>query len=367
MQRKCDQLWIKELSQEELKSGMDFRKIECRRAVFLCLYEFNLKFRAHAGGVYQFIPYLSELFKWNIEERLWFATLNGMTQYAMSTLEIFKHIPVPPFTDDKFAEFDKWFNESWAKLPVDADRKWQKRDIPKAVKIANERVKEYGSLLAFYTGDFKTIWNRMRTELYSLGRLGVWSGMEFCKIAGNLEIEYDSLMLRDMEGSKSHRNGLCRILGLDNLDWHKQSNPDFNGKYTEEELLFLEKEGEILLKDAKQRFADRDFIKDVGYQTLETALCNFKSSFRKSRRYVSVYNDMAYGRLIEISIKNPSLDLKPFYDAREFYLPDSLRIECNPAHPQFNSTSLSKWHQNLYRETGQIPNLEVLYDCFKIT
>ena len=54
MLRYCEENNIPEVT--DLKAGMDFRKPEYRREVFLRFYEFHLKYRAHAGGVYQFIP-----------------------------------------------------------------------------------------------------------------------------------------------------------------------------------------------------------------------------------------------------------------------------------------------------------------------
>lgn len=365
MKRYCQEHNIEEV--KDLKYGMDFRKPEYRREVFLRFYEFHLKHKSHAGGVYYFIPYLSNYFNWSLEERLWFGTINGLTQYVMTSLAIFNHVPVPPFSDEEFDKFDKWFNESWTILPFDSDRKYQKRDCPRALKIVNELVKsKYGSLKNLYTGDFDNLWKRARTELFSLGRLGAWSGLEFIKLSslGELNFEWNTLMLEDLSGSKSHRNGLCIVLGRDELDWHDKINPTFDGKYSKEQIEWLKEEGAILLNEAKERFKDKSFINDVGYETLETTLCCYKSWHRPNRRYPSVYNDMAYGRLIETEAKNPNLDLTVFWKAREQYLPKELRIECNPNHPQYGTNKLSKWHQNLYKETGKIHTMGIDWDCF---
>lgn len=365
MQRYCEEKGIEEI--KDLKYGMDFRKPEYRREVFLRFYEFHLKYKAHAGGVYQFIPYLSEFYKWNTEQKLWYATINGLTQYPMTSLEIFKHIPVPPFDDEVFKNFKDWFNNNWRILPFDSDRKYQKRLCPDAIEKINLLIKsKYNSLEKLYTGDFNTLWKRARTELYTLGRLGAWSGLEFIKIAGKgfLDFEFNTLMIRDLSGSKSHRNGLCIVLGRDELDWHDKLNPTFNGKYTDKQLSWLEQEGKILLNEARERFKDREFFDDVGYETLETTLCCYKSWHRPNRRYPNVYNDMAYSRLVETESKNPNINLNPFWKAREKYLPEFLRIECNYDHPQYGKYTLSKLHQNYYRETGRIHTLGFEWECF---
>lgn len=363
MQRFCQEYNIHE--HKNLIPEMDFRLPQYRREVFLRFYQFHLKYRAHAGCVYQFIPYLAQYFKWDLEQRLWYATINAFTQHPMTSLAIFQQIPVPSFTDEQFNKFDKWFNENWAILPFDTDRKYQKRDCPRAILNVNRLVQNrYGSLQSLYSGTFSELWDRARTEMISLGRLGAWSGLEFVKIASReiLNFEFNSLMLRDIDGSKSHRNGLCIVLGHDELDWSK-SNP--NVKYTEEQLAWLEKEGEQLLKEAKERFYEEDFYGDVGYETLETALCTYKSWHRENRRYPNVYNDMAYSRLLDTQEKNGELDLTPFWEAREKYLPAELRIEANPNHPQYLSKSLSKELQNRYRLTGKIPFMGLDWECFK--
>lgn len=338
----------------------DYRLKENRREAFLKFYEFHLKYRSHPGAVYQLIPYFSKKYNWDLEQRLWVASINGMTQYFPTTIAIFQQIPEPLKTDEEWYRFNTWFNEHWHNLPFDSDRKWQKVECPKAIGVLSQKVKEYGSLKNLYTGDFDTLWKRVREELHSLGRLGAWSGLEFVKIAaaGDLDFEYNTLMLRDISGSKSHRNGLCILLGHEELDWHDKLNPSFDGKYTSKMLDWLDREGEMLLKECKDRFKDRDFYHDVGYETLESTLCCYKSWHRPNRRYANVYNDMLYSRLLETAEKNPSLDLTPFWDARAEYLPDQLRIECNPTHPQYGSKTLSKKLQNMYRETGQIPYIE---------
>ncbi len=334
----------------------DYRLKENRREAFLKFYEFHLRYRSHPGGVYQFIPYLSEYFKWDLEQRLWFGSINALTQYSMTSLAIFNQQPGPPTTAEEWIKFNEWFQPNWYSLPFDSDRKWQKVECPKAIGVLGQKLKEYGSLQNFYTGDFKTLWGRARNELHSLGRLGAWSGLEFIKIAGRgaLDFEYDTLMLRDISGSKSHRNGLCILLGHDELDWHDKLNPEFDGKYSDKMLSWLEREGEDLLMECRELFKSEDFIADVGYETLESTLCCYKSWTRPNRRYASVYNDMAYARLLETAEKNPALDLTPFWEARAKYLPERLRIECNKEHPQYGSKTLSKVLQNKYRETGKI-------------
>ena len=52
---------------QDLQVGMDFRRPEFRREVFLRFYEFHLQYRAHPGCVYFVMPYLYTAFKWDRE------------------------------------------------------------------------------------------------------------------------------------------------------------------------------------------------------------------------------------------------------------------------------------------------------------
>ena len=76
----------------KLEKGMDFRLPEYRREVFLRFYEFHLKYRSHPGGVYYLMPFLSDKEGWNLEERLWFAYINGNTQNPVTSYLIFNGI-----------------------------------------------------------------------------------------------------------------------------------------------------------------------------------------------------------------------------------------------------------------------------------
>jgi hypothetical protein len=62
---------------QDLQAGMDFRKPDYRREVFLRFYEWSLQTRSFPGCVYFVMPYLYKTFKWDREARLWFAFLNG--------------------------------------------------------------------------------------------------------------------------------------------------------------------------------------------------------------------------------------------------------------------------------------------------
>lgn len=333
----------------------DYRLPENRRETFHKFYEFHLKYRSHPGCVYYLIPYLGNKYGWNKEDTLWFTFLNGNTQNPVTSLILHRRFPDP----DALGDLPDFFNNNWDRLKFDTDRRWQKKDFLKSVSWFQERIRE-GTQEDYWTEyaqrGFKSVWEAARA-VPTFGRLSAFSFLEYQRIAG-IPVECDTLFLRDLKGSKSHRNGLCKLNGRDDLDWHDKYNPDFNGDYTEH-YDWLEEAGETLLSEAKTRAKGKDWEKDVSYFTLESALCTYKSWFRPNRRYPNVYNDMLYLRIKEMEKVWDKEDLTVFWEARKDCLPDYLLLECNPRDP-----GLSPEKQNHFRETGQVVMMDRDYPEF---
>src|SRR5271166_810550 len=264
----------------DLKLGMDFRRPEFRREVFLRFYEFCLKYRLHAGASlpYMTIPFLRKELKWTLEELLWFVFINGNTQHPLTSYLIFKRFP--DFAHLDIPALDAWYNKEWPRLEFDTDRRHQKRDFIKSVTeykklVGFDQLHFFCDMIDLAASDdprdkFKTMWKIVREDFYSFGRMSTYSYLEYLRIAG-LEVEPHSLFLEDISGSKSLRNGLAKVLGRDDLDWGGPDNPTgFEGKYTPQMMEWLQQEGAVILKEAKVRFAGRDFERDVNYFTLES-------------------------------------------------------------------------------------------------
>lgn len=348
----------------DLKVGMDFRHPRYRRAVFLKFYEFHIKYKSHPGAVYYVMPALSDYYGMNIEQKLWFAFINGCSQNVVTTNHIFQKFPDLMKLD--LDVLNDWWNENHQKFKVgsgwDTDRKYfklGKTGFPQCVAAYKKQVLTKGTTQAEYflpylwkvDNKFSELWNDVRTNFMSFGRLSAFSYIEYLKIMG-VDVQCDNLFLDDIGGSKSHRNGLCKVLGRDDLDWHDGNTP----KYTKEIIEWLEDEAKALLYQA-QSFIDHE---DVGYFTLESTLCCYKSWFRPNRRYPNVYNDMFHDRIKYYeSVHGSNENSKLFWDIREKYLPDHLRLECNPRDP-----GLSKLKQNHFRETGEVIMMEKDFPCF---
>lgn len=352
-----------ELEIKDLKKGMDFRLPKYRREVFLRFYEFHLKHRAHPGAVYFAMPWLAKHFDMDQEQKLWIAFINGCSQNIVTTYKIFQQFPTLKNLD--IEKLDSWWNESHQKFKVgsgwDTDRKYfklGKTGFPACVKSYKDHIDKYGSQVEFfnhiqYNNDkfknFEKAWDFFRNNVLSFGRLSTFSYLEYLRIQG-LNIDCNNLFLEDISGSRSHRNGLCKVLGRDDLDWWKEKI-----KYDKKTIDWLIEESNLLFEEAKARIDHHD----VSLFTFESTLCCYKSWHRPNRRYPNVYIDMFHDRIKYAElVHQEKLDI--FWQMRKECLPEYLRLEDNP-----NDPGLSKEKQNHYLDTGQVIMMEKEWDCFE--
>lgn len=308
-------------------------------------YEFHLRYRAHPGCVYYLMPYLRAFYGWDDEQALWFAFLNGNTQNPITSLLLHRQGSRPEEADAMLA----WYRDNYGRLAFDTDRRYHKKSLADAVAgylgLTHGRTqKDFWDSMA--EGGFKLVWDAA-TAIPTFGRLSAFSYGEYLRVMG-VPYDCDDLMLEDIPGSRSHRNGLCKVLGLDQYDWH-DSNPDFPGSYPRELLTYLRGEGRLLLEAAQGRAEGKDWAYDVSYFTLESTLCTYKGWHRVNRRYANVYNDMLHDRIVAAQSAFPEEDLSPFWDARRACLPSYLRLEDMPGDP-----GLDPVKQNHYRLTGEV-------------
>lgn len=351
--RYCDLNNIQEI--KELEYGMDFRKPEHRREVFLRFYGFHLKHNSHAGAIYYAFPYIFKNLQMTEEQKIWFCYINGCSQNVITTFLIFNQIP--DVKNINMEVFSKWYRENYLKLGWDTDRRYIKNSFEKCIEdyqknIGTKTQKQFFDDLCTSSDEkinFRNVWDHVINKFNLFGRLSTFSYLEYLKIAG-LKIDCDSLFLDDISGSKSHRNGLCKVLGRDDLDWYKSEV-----KYSPEIIEWLKEEGDKLIDEAKERFPDYQ----VNYFTLETTLCCYKSFHRPNRRYPNVYNDMFFER-IKYAEKQWETKFDFFWDCRLESLPVNLRLENNPM-----DGGVCKEKQNHYLTTGEVIMMDDEYECFK--
>lgn len=325
----------------------DWRLRENRRAVFHDFYEFHLRHGSHPGCVYGLMPYLRDRLGWDTEEALWFAFLNGNTQNPVTSLILHRRGSRPADAEAVLA----FYHDNYGRLAFDTDRRYHKKALPAAIEGYRRACSALGGPQeklwkhAAETG-FRGVWS-WASLIPTFGRLSAFSYAEYLRIMG-IEFDCDDLMLEDISGSRSHRNGLCLVLGRDEYDWH-DSNPDFPGSYPRDFVSYLTGEGTGLLREARERASGKPWERDVSYFTLESTLCTYKGWHRPNRRYPNVYWDMHYNRLLDAQDAFPQEDLELFWEAREALLPPYLRLEAMPGDP-----GLAPVKQNHYRLTGEV-------------
>ena len=72
---------------------MDYRLKENRQLYNDKLYLLNLKYGIMPGLVYFYMPRLASLKRWHMEDKLWFAFINGMTQNPLTSMRIYREFP----------------------------------------------------------------------------------------------------------------------------------------------------------------------------------------------------------------------------------------------------------------------------------
>ena len=327
----------------------DYRLPENRREYFTALYRMNLEHRVMPGLVYLYMPELARVEGWDNEQKLWFAFLNGNTQNPITSYRIFREFPERPRTTEEFKRITDYFNDNWGTLSFDQDRRHQKRDFPDAVVRYHALVREVGSQEALLTGDFDALWNKVFHFYYGFGRLASFSYLEYVKIMGFGD-QCTNLFLDDKQGSKSHRNGLLFLLGLDDQVLDKRLDNGQDGEYGGSTAF---KKMCAWLGSQANEYLRTCGIKheDLGYFTFESQCCTFKNGFF-GRRSPGIYADMAWERIKWYEDRGMKDITKPFRKMREV-LPDWLRMECEDGEPSINDGRTKKFAETGFPHRGE--------------
>lgn len=329
---------------------MDYRLNENRRKVFIDFYKFHLNNKAHAGAVYYAFPFVFDELKMDDEQKYWFVFINGCSQNVVTTYLIYKSFPDLHNLD--FKALGEYFRANYERFGWDTDRRYVKNKFENCIKsyiknLNGKSQKEFFESICSTEDkykNFRRLWNVVISNFEYFGRLSTFSYLEYLRIAG-LNLDCDNLFLEDISGSKSHRNGLCKVLGRDDLDWNNENEVTYNDSTID----WLNEEAKELLRDCK----DSINHEDLSYFTMETTLCCYKGWHRVNRRYPNVYNDMFYERIRKAETIWSEEDLSIFWNARKKYLDKDLRLEDN-----ILDKGLCVEKQNHYRLTGEVIMME---------
>lgn len=342
----------------DLAAGTDFRRQEHRREVFLRFYEWSVKYRSFPGGVHYALPAIAEGLELDLEQRYWLAWLNANTQNPVTSLLLLQQAPR---LEDWRAAVAFW-QANYRALDWDTDRRYHKARFADATE-GYARAVACGCFhpqhVYFRRGLEWGAWWEAAYALPTMGRLSTWSYLEYLRILLGAAVvpDADTLMLEDIPGSRSHRNGLALVLGIEEWIVDKQLGaPGATDEIYKDpvRMQYLAQAAAGLFSVARERIgpgADR--------LSLESALCTYKGWHKPNRRYPGVYNDMLYNRLVTAENRfGKRFDL--LWQARAEALPARLRLEAQPYDP-----GLSPVKQNHYLQTGEVVGLDTDWDCFR--
>src|ERR1044072_2833113 len=341
----------------ELTAGAAFRRVEYRREVFLRFYEWSVRYASFPGGVHYVLPHIASALELDTEGRYWLAWLNANTQNPVTSLLLLQAAPRPR---DWKAAVDFW-RANYRSLDWDTDRRYHKARFEDALtgyasatdcSCSLPQHKYFRSAGGDWTG-----WGERAKALPTMGRLSTWSYLEYLRILLGPSVvpDADTLMLEDIPGSRSHRNGLALVLGRDDLIVDKQLGGGLTDKvYTPAVVAGLVGGAFTLFGEARQRVGA-----EANSLSFESALCTYKSWHKPNRRYPGVSNDMLSTRLVSAGTRW-GRRFGVIWDARSAALPERLLLERQPYAP-----GLSPVKQNWYLQTGQVINMTEDWSCFR--
>lgn len=278
------------------------------------------------------INYFFDRFEFNLEQKYWLSWIYGTTYHFPTSYIIWNEFP-----DMSLVGIDRlknWNNENYKRLRYQVDTKWNKGHLPAQFESYKNWVgndSQHDRIQSLLTNDPKTNFNIMWKEAKSwhkFGRYSAWFYLQTIKHCVGVNMEPDSLMLEDFEGSRSHRNGLCYALGKDDLK---------DKKLTPTQLKDFTYFAEYLLAETKSKYPK--LKKKLDYFAMETCLCSFKKLFRTSRgRYLGYYHDRQAEEIKQVQQDGwIGINWKPLWECR------SENIK-----PQYLNDSISKEKMKLY-------------------
>lgn len=306
-------------------------KSKQRKQDFINWYRWSLSIKDCDPAIFM-TNYLFRRFEHNREQKLWIAWIYGTTYHFPTTWVIWNEFP-----DMELVGLDRlkdWNNKNYKRLRYQTDTKWNKGHLPAQFESYKNWVGDRSQIEAFrpfLTGtprdNFDKLWDEVKTKFHKFGRYSTWFYMQTLKQCCDLPIEPGNLMLGDYSGSRSHRNGLCLALGMD--EWYDQ-------KLNERQISWLDTHAYCILEEVKEKFPNTDYF------DMETCLCSFKKLFRvKHGRYLSYYLDRQAEEIAQCEKDGwDGIDWQPMWDARVETLNNKLLTN------QINNSKMALYSEN---------------------
>ncbi len=344
-----------------LEYGVDYRVPGKRKEAFLAYYEAMLK----TGELHQQLRLVNWAINMDslsqrerVEKKLWASFLWGATYNLPGVWTILDRFPQPP---ESILEFKTWYDSIFDKMRFDTDCRYRKSKMVACVKSYCQATRargQYGTLKALMTGDrfenFRALW-AWADNLQYFGRLSNWNYVEAVAITmkNRWTIDSPDLMLEDISGSESNRNGVAWVIGNEQLATH-HGRTAADRCLTSNQLQYLVGSGNQLWYEAQDRLAFT--TDDMTMLNFETALCWSKKMMSrvKHSRYLGWDGDRTWDELKYLEEAWPEVDVEPVWSARIALVPITLRCETYPKHWK---RGVDKSRMKSFFETGTLPEV----------
>lgn len=319
-----------------------------RLEYFLKYFYWSLKFYDCDPSMF-LINYVNERMELNKEQRFWFAWLYGNT-YQLATAWVIAN-EFPDFENVDQERLEWWNGENYSRLRYQSDQKWQKGHLPKMFASYRENVyKNHNTQEEFFKSickyedpheNFNALYKYVVKNFFKFGRYSAWFYLQTLKETCDLNIEPSDLLLKD-NNTHTQRDGLCYAYAKDEWVGDKGMFKD------KEKIEFLDEVSFYIMDIMKEKHPD---VKSDMF-LLETTLCAFKKTFRKSKgRYLGYYLDRQFEDIKKVQEDNWSgIDWDLLWQGREEILD----------HRTIRDTGVSKEDMEYFLETGKIKYYEYL-------
>lgn len=270
--------------------------------------------------------------EYNKEQVLWYIWLYANTYQLPTAYVIANEFPDYDLVD--LDRLEQWNNENYHKLRYQVDCRYSKGHLPAMFSsymenVGNNQFRFFNNLCLSEDrkANFQRVWDAVQ-KFHLFGRYKAWFYLQALRDVAGLSIDVPDLMLSD-GGSESHRDGLCHGLAKD--EWVKRKEVvdgkkvKIRHKFTEDELAWLEAEGQSIIDEVNERMGLKGESALDGL-AFETVCCAFKKFFRvRDGRYCGYYLDRQWEDIKKVQADNwEGIEWDLLWEARAEMLHESL-------------------------------------------
>ena len=297
----------------------------------------------------------------SMESKLWLAFLWGCCYNLIGPWTILHHFPEPPQSESEKKRFAKWYNANFDKFRVDTDCRYRKSKMIDAVTSYTDWLDGRTQMETIFpilniiddSERYKTLWDTCESWKYQ-GRLSTWNYVEAVALVTNWQFNIDcpDFMLNELTDSESNRNGVCWVLGVENLQTKHGFVKETGVKLSKYKAELLNNDAEDLFGLIKEKLGH---ITEVSRLNVETIFGWFKKKFRDSRsRYLFWDADRTWEEIIYTEANFLEVDCSAIWAGRRHWAADHDLCEYFPkgAHRGSNKTKMK-----VFINTGRLPDL----------